>query len=94
MPHSLSAKKRIRQSEKLRERNRNIKSRIRTARRTFLKAIEAKDVTVAKEKFKVCERLLQRASSSGPVHRNTAARTIGRLQARLTTMEKAAAPAK
>jgi small subunit ribosomal protein S20 len=93
MPRSLSSKKRVRLTEKQHERNRTIKSRIRTARRTFLKAVESGDPAGAKEKFLACEKLLHRAAANGPVHRNTAARTIGRLQARLVAMQKPAAPA-
>jgi len=91
MPHSLSAKKRVRQNVKQHEQNRVIKSRIRTARRTFLKAVEANDVPAAREKFRICERLLHRAANAGPMHRNTSGRVIGRLQVRLAALEKAAA---
>jgi len=94
MPHSLSAKKRVRQNEKQRERNRVIKSRIRTARRTFAKAVETGDLPSAREKFRVCERLLHRAANAGPMHRNTSARIVGRLQVRLAALERAAAAAK
>jgi len=89
MPHSLSAKKRVRQNEKRRIRNRTIKSRIRTARRAFLKAVEAKDLQGASERLRECQRLLQRAAVNGPIHRNTAARGVARLQVRLNAIEKA-----
>jgi len=92
MPHSVSAKKRVRQNERRHERNRMIKSRLRTARRAFLKALEAGDAGAARERFRACERLMHRAAANGPVHRNTAARQIGRLQVRLTALEKGAAP--
>jgi small subunit ribosomal protein S20 len=92
MPHSVSAKKRVRQNERRHERNRMIKSRRRTARRAFLKALEAGDAGAARERFRACERLMHRAAANGPIHRNTAARLIGRLQVRLTALEKAAAP--
>ena len=91
MPHSLSAKKRVRQSQNRQVHNRTVKSRIRTARRAFLKAVEARDVPVAREHLRKCERLLHRAATKGPIHRNTAARTIGRMKARFTALEKAAA---
>jgi len=91
MPHSLSAKKRVRQNERRHEHNRMIKSRLRTARRALAKALEAGDVGAARERFRACERLLHRAAANGPLHRNTAARLIGRLQVRLTAVEKATA---
>jgi small subunit ribosomal protein S20 len=91
MPHTLSAKKRVRQGLKLQEKNRAEKSRIRTVRRAFLKALETNDLAAAHEKLKACTKLLHRAANSGPVHLNTAARTIGRMQSRLAALEKAAA---
>jgi len=92
MPHSLSAKKRIRQNERRHEHNRVLKSRLRTARRALLKAFEAGDLGAARERFRACERLMHRAAANGPIHRNTAARLISRLQVRLATLEKAAPP--
>ena len=44
MPHSISAKKRVRQNEARHEANRQVKSRIRTVRRAFLKAVESGDL--------------------------------------------------
>ena len=89
MPHSVSARKRMRQNARRHERNRAIKSRLRTARRAFLKAIDAGDLDAAGRQLRAAERLLHRAANNGPIHRNTAARTIGRLQQRLNA---AAAP--
>jgi len=91
MPHSISAKKRIRQNLARREQNRTVRSRIRTARRAFLKAVEASDLPAARERLHACARLVHRAGNRGPVHRNTAARIIGRMQARLAALEKTAA---
>ena len=92
MPHSISAKKRVRQIERKSERNRTIKSRLRTARRALVKAIESNDLTAARERLKAFEQLLPRAANNGPVHRNTAGRTIGRMQKRITTIQKTATP--
>jgi len=89
MPHSVSARKRMRQNARRHERNRAIKSRLRTARRAFLKAMDAGDLDAARRQLRAAERLLHRAANNGPIHRNTAARTIGRLQQRLNA---AAAP--
>jgi small subunit ribosomal protein S20 len=90
MPHSISAKKRARQNLRRRARNRGIKGRIRTARRDFLQAVASGDRSAALREFRVCERLLHRAAANGPLHRNAAARTIGRLQKRLDAMGGAA----
>jgi small subunit ribosomal protein S20 len=91
MPHSISARKRVRQNEQRHEHNRMLKSRLRTARRAFAKAVETGDAAAARERFRVCERLMHRAAANGPVHRNTAARLIGRMQVRLAALEKASA---
>jgi len=82
MPHSLSARKRMRQNVRRRERNRVIKSRIRTVRRAFLKALDAGDLDDAGRRLRAAQRLLHRAANNGPLHRNLAARQIGRLQQR------------
>jgi small subunit ribosomal protein S20 len=91
MPHSISAAKNVRQIETRTERNRALKSRLRTARRVFAKAVESGDAAAAKQKLVACERLLHRAASNGPLHRNTAARTISRMHSALAGMKKAAA---
>jgi small subunit ribosomal protein S20 len=91
MPHSLSAKKRVRQNVARQEHNRVIKSRLRTARRAFAKAVEAGDLDAAQQRLLATERLLHRAAANGPVHRNTAGRTIGRMQLCLNKARQASA---
>jgi small subunit ribosomal protein S20 len=91
MPHSLSAKKRVRQNIKQREENRELKSRIRTLRRAFAKALEARDFAAARATLKDCQTLLHRAANTGPIHRNAAGRIIGRMQVRIAAVEKAGA---
>jgi len=90
MPHSLSAKKRVRQTLRRHERNRATKSRLRTARRTILKALEARDLSAARRHLRRYEQLLHRAAARGPIHRNTAARLISRVESRLAALEKSA----
>ena len=94
MAHSLSAKKRVRQNERRRAHNRGIKAHVRTARRAVLKAIEAGDVQAAKTALRECQKLAHRAAVNGPMHRNTAARMVGRLQSHITKLEKAGPAAK
>jgi small subunit ribosomal protein S20 len=91
MPHSISAAKRIRQIKTRTERNKALKSRLKSARRAFLKAVEAGDAKVAREKLVACEKLLKRAANRGPIHRNTASRTVSRMQKRLKGIGKAPA---
>jgi len=89
MPHSLSAKKRVRQNERRRQQNRTVKSRIRTAQKRFHEACDAKDLSAARDRFRLTERLLHRAANNGPIHRNTAARHISRMTKHLAEAEAA-----
>ncbi len=86
MPHSLSAAKRVRQNARRRARNRAIKSRLHTAGRRFDEAVDAGDVEAARDRFREVQRLLHRAAANGPLHRNTVARTISRMQRALDRM--------
>jgi len=90
MPHSVSAKKRVRQNLRRRARNRTIQSRIRTAQRALRQALEARDLDGARQSFRSCERLLRRAATNGPLHRNTASRLVSRLRRRLNALERTA----
>ncbi len=90
MPHSLSAKKRLRQNARRRARNRAIKGRLRTVRRAFFEAAESGDAQSARRHFRQCQKLAHRAAANGPLHRNTAARLIARLHRRLDQLEQAA----
>jgi len=91
MPHSLSAKKRARQNERRRQHNRTLMSRLRTTQKRFREACEAKDLPTARVRFRTAERLLHRAANNGPIHRNTAARHISRMQKRLSEVERGSA---
>jgi len=94
MPHSLSAAKRVRQTARRRAQNRALVSRVRTACRRFREALQADDLDAAQARFREAERLLHRAACNGPIHRNTAARRISRLQRRLHEAQEAAGAAR
>jgi small subunit ribosomal protein S20 len=83
MPHSASAKKRLRQSIVSRDRNRAIKSEIKTSVRKVLDALSKKDVPAAKEHFRTVARKADQAASAKTIHRNKAARIKSRLSARI-----------
>jgi ribosomal protein S20 len=53
--------------------------------------VETSDLPAAHERLRSAARLLQRAANCGPLHRNTAARIISRMQSRLAAIEKTAA---
>ena len=88
MPHSASAKKRHRQNLRNRERNRVVKSDIKSKIRKVLEAITAGDVPTAKEQFRGMAKSTDRAAASGTIHRNRAARIKSRISARVKNAEK------
>ena len=91
MAHSLSAKKRIRQSLKRRARNRSRKETIKQEIKTFLSAVTSGDFAKAGEEFKKVTRILDRVSTKGAIHRNTASRKRSRLAKRLNAAKAAKA---
>ena len=94
MPHipvHPSAEKRRRQNEKRRERNRTIITRTRTAVKLAVEAIDGGDRTKAETQVRAATRALDKARTSGVIHRNTASRQVARLSARLNKIAKAVA---
>jgi small subunit ribosomal protein S20 len=65
--------KRNRQNEVARERNKAVKTSLKTAVRRFREAADAGDTEKAKEAAQVASRKLDKAVSSGVIHRNQAA---------------------
>jgi small subunit ribosomal protein S20 len=86
MAHHKSAQKRIRRNERRAERNRSRVSRIRSFVKKVETAIDGGDKAAAAAAFKEAQPELQRGVSKGVVHRNTAARKISRLSARIKTL--------
>lgn len=76
MPTIKSAEKRRRQSEKRREHNKSIRSRIRTKTRRLM---ETGSVEEAEERLQELYALLDRAAAKGVLHENKAARDKSRL---------------
>jgi small subunit ribosomal protein S20 len=65
--------KRNRTNEKARERNKAVKSALRTSTRRFREAADAGDVDKAKEFAREATRGLDRAVTKGVIHKNQAA---------------------
>jgi small subunit ribosomal protein S20 len=79
-----SAKKRIRQSEKRRQRNQNIRSRTRTIIKKLRHVLASEDTEETKTaNFRDAERALRQAASKGVIPKRRASRQIGRLARRL-----------
>ena len=83
MPNLRSAKKRLRQDVVRRERNRGIKRTVRNRIKSVMEALEAGEIEKAEELFRGAAQKLDRAGARNIIHRNAAARTKSRLQARI-----------
>ncbi len=86
MANSRSAKKRIRQTDRRRERNKARRSRTATSVRRFLEAIAAKDVGLAKEGLKAAISELDRAAQTRCIRRRNADRRKARLARKLNVL--------
>ena len=86
MANSLQAKKRIRRNERRAAINKSRVSRIRTFVRKAEEAIAAGDAAKAKDAVRVAEGELMRGVSKGVMHKNTAARKVSRLTARVKAL--------
>ena len=86
MANTASARKRIRQTEKRTIRNHARRSRVRTFLRKVEQAIAGGDKTQAQEAFRAAQPELHRAVTKGVLHRNTAARKLSRLTARIKVL--------
>ncbi|OIR09093.1 30S ribosomal protein S20 [mine drainage metagenome] len=86
MAHHSSAKKRIRQTERRTEVNRARVSRIRTFVKKVELLIAGGDKAQAAEALRAAEPELMRGAQAGVLHKNTAARKISRLAARIKSL--------
>jgi small subunit ribosomal protein S20 len=79
MPITKSAAKRLRQNERLRARNRSMKSELRTLMRKVREAAAAKRIEEAESLFRTAGKRLDQAAGKGVIHKNAAARCKSRL---------------
>jgi small subunit ribosomal protein S20 len=93
MAHHQSAKKRIRQTERRTAVNRARVSRIRTFIKKVETAIASGDKAAAETALREAQPEIQRGVGRGMVHRNTAARKLSRLSARIKKLGASAAAA-
>jgi len=93
MPHSKSAKKRVRQNIKRQLHNKAIRSSIRTQRKKFLAAVAAGDAGAAAAEFRKTVRAYKKAAAKGVIHTSAASRTESRLAQRLNTLGAPQTPA-
>jgi len=86
MPHHKSAEKRLRQTEKRTAINRARLSRVRTFVKKVETAIGSGDKEGARSAFQVAQPELHRATTKGVLHKNTVARKLSRLSARIKAL--------
>ena len=92
MPHTASARKRLRKSEKRRKQNRTIAKSLKVKRKAVDAALKAGDQAKLGDEYKVTQAALDRAAGKGYIHPNKAARVKSRLSKRIKAA--AASPAK
>lgn len=85
MPNIKSAKKRMRSSVKKTNVNTLVISSMRTAIKKFEKEVKAENKEAASTNYNIAIQRIDKAMSSGKIHRNKAAR----LKSRLTKMKNA-----
>ncbi|GAC1484906.1 MAG: 30S ribosomal protein S20 [Acetobacteraceae bacterium] len=86
MANTASARKRIRQTAKRAARNQARKSRMRTFVKKVEAACAAGDKTAAAEALRAAQPEMQRAVGKGVIHKNTVARKLSRLSARIKAL--------
>lgn len=79
MANIKSAKKRILVNRTRAERNKAIKSGVKTAVKKVIAAIEANDKAAAQEALVAATAAIDKATSKGVYHKNTASRKVSRL---------------
>lgn len=83
MANHVSAKKRAKQNVKKAKINSANRNRMRTYVKKVELALAAGDAAGAEAAFKACQPELQKGIAKGLIHKNTAARKISRLSARV-----------
>ena len=89
VPHSRSAKKKVRQSETRRVRNRSSVSALRTEIKKFQAAVDASDIKGATERMRLLSRQLDKLVTRGLVHKNQAARRKSRMTQKVKILSAA-----
>jgi small subunit ribosomal protein S20 len=79
--------KRIKQNEKAHQRNKAVKSALKTHVRKFREAADSGDVEQASEALRVATRQLDKAVSKGVIHKNQAANRKSAIAKRLAGLQ-------
>lgn len=74
MPNLKSAKKRMRQNVVRYDRNVQVRTRIKSARRSMMETLEAKDAEAGQVALRAYSSVLDKAAKAGIIKKNTAVR--------------------
>lgn len=88
MPHTQSAKKRLKQSLRRKASNRSVKAELRTEIKQVRAAVAAGKLDDAKKELVTAQEKLDRAATRGVIHKNKAARVKSRLSKALKAAKK------
>ena len=86
MANSRSALKRVRQNKTRTARNKALKTRVKSARKALVAAIDSGDAASAHAKYRELVSIVDRAVKANVFHRNTSARLKGIYSVRLNTL--------
>ena len=81
--------KRIKQNEKAHQRNKAVKSELRTHVRKFREAVETGNIEVATDAMRTASRKLDKAVSKGVIHKNQAANRKSAIAKKLVELTSA-----
>jgi small subunit ribosomal protein S20 len=81
-----SALKRIKQTEVRTDRNKHIRSTLRTFIKRVREAVEAKNVQLANEALKAAIPVIDSAATKGVIHSSNASRNVSRLTKLVNTL--------
>ena len=79
MPNIKSQIKRMRKSEEQRQRNKSVKSALKTDIKKFEAALQSGDSETARDSYADASRALDKAASKGVIHKNKAANKKSRM---------------
>jgi small subunit ribosomal protein S20 len=86
LANSAQATKRARQAEKSRQRNASQRSKLRTAIKKVIAAIQAGETDAAKEAYNAAMPIIDSTAGKGLIHKNKAARHKSRLNQHIRNM--------
>lgn len=87
MANIKSAKKRIKVIDKKTARNIRVKKHVKEAVKAFEAAVNTGNVEEATKAFRLAEKKIMQAAAKGTFHKNTASRSVSRLEKKLNGLK-------